>query len=250
MSPNKPKRFLNAMIVDDELHGRENLRMIIDTYCPEINIVGLAASAAEAADLLENLEPDLLFLDINMPVLSGFDFLDTLKKRDFFLVFVTAYQEYGIDAIKAGASDYLLKPINIKELKITVKKLTELFEKKSLEAYGVNRDKIMIPESHGFAVITVDQITRIAAAGSYSVIFTQNGKKTVVSRTLADFEDSLPDGMFCRIHRSTLVNLDLVREYSIIDGGSVTMTDGTKIEVSRRKTAEFLQKIKLRAKPI
>ena len=114
---------ITAIIVDDELYGRENLRMILETYCPEIEILGLADSVVNALELVSALQPDAVFLDINMPMLDGFDFLEEYQERNFMVVFVSAHEEFGINAVKAGAVDYILKPINIKELKLTVKKL-------------------------------------------------------------------------------------------------------------------------------
>ena len=120
---------LTAIIVDDELHGRENLKKIIESYCPEVEILGLADSVVNAKKLVAVLKPDAVFLDISMPVLDGFDFLEEYDDRDFIVVFVSAHEEFGINAVKAGAADYLLKPINIKELKQTVKKLLSILHK-------------------------------------------------------------------------------------------------------------------------
>lgn len=250
MNRENRKKQLTALIVDDELHGRENLRMILEKFCPEIKVTGIASSATEAAALVEELEPEVVFLDINMPVLDGFDFLSGLPQINFSVVFVTAHEDYGISAVKAGAIDYLLKPVDIKELKQTVKKLLERPVKQETAPRQTTHDKIMIPETHGFAVMTVDTMIRIEAEGSYCSIITIDGKRTLVSRTLKDFEDSLPEGMFCRVHRSHLVNLDLIKEYSVIDGGTVVMTDGSRIEVSRRKAAEFLQMIRKRVRSV
>lgn len=250
MNRDKQKQQLTAIIVDDELHGRENLRMILENYCPTIIVKGLASSAAEAMDMVEDLSPEVVFLDINMPVLDGFDFIESFPKRDFLIVFVTAHQEFGINAVKAGAVDYLLKPIDIRELKQTVRKLLDLSAVPPVLAGSPGKERIMLPETHGFKVTSVDDIVRFEAEGSYSVVFTKDGRKTLVSRTLSDFEESLPPGMFCRVHRSNLINLDLVKEYSVIDGGTVTMIDDTKIDVSRRKTADFLAMMRKRLRSV
>lgn len=250
MNTEKQPKQLTAIIVDDELHGRENLRVLLQNYCPGIMVKGLASSVTEAISLVEEFAPDVVFLDINMPVLDGFDFLESFPKREFLTVFVTAHQEFGINAVKAGAIDYLLKPIDIRELKLTVRKLSGFSEKASAEPQFTPKAKIMIPETHGFSVTNVEDIIRIEAEGSYSLVFTRDGRKTVVSRTLSDFEESLPPGMFCRIHRSSLINLDLVKEYSVIDGGTVTMIDGAKIDVSRRKTNDFLTMIRKRLRSV
>ncbi|MCK6605835.1 MAG: LytTR family DNA-binding domain-containing protein [Ignavibacteriaceae bacterium] len=250
MNPDKPAKQLTAIIVDDELHGRENLRMILENYCPEIRVTGLAASVSEAVTLADQLSPQIVFLDINMPVLDGFDFLDLMPRRNFLTVFVTAYSEFGINAVKAGAADYLLKPIDIRELKKTVRKLPDLLAPAAETNGSVLKDKLIIPDTHGFTILEVNDIIRFEAEGSYSIVFTKEGKKTVVSRSLSDFEKSLPDGLFCRVHRSSLINLDYVKEYSVIDGGTVTMTDGARIEVSRRKTADFMNMIRKRLRSV
>jgi two-component system, LytTR family, response regulator len=234
---------LRAIIVDDELHGRENLKNLLDTYCPEINVVGLAESAVQAKILVNEKDPDVVFLDINMPVLNGFDFLESLDKRNFMLVFVSAYEHYGIKALKAHPVDYLLKPINIKELQQTVKEL--VIKKREISRLpGEKIPKIMVPVSHGFTILECDQIVRFMADNCYTKIFTAEGKVITVSRTLKEFESIVPDISFFRIHKSHLVNLQYVKEFSNLDGGFVIMKDSSKLELSRRKIHEFIQKIK------
>lgn len=250
MNQAKQARQLTAIIVDDELHGRENLRVLLENYCPGMQVLGLASSVTEAIRLVGEFSPEVVFLDINMPVLDGFDFLESFPKREFLTVFVTAHEEFGINAVKAGAVDYLLKPIDIRELKQTVRKLFDSTENSVPAQQFTAKAKIMIPETHGFTVTNVEDIIRIEAEGSYCTVFTRDGRKTLVSRTLSDFEESLPVGMFCRIHRSSLINLDLVSEYSVIDGGTVTMIDGAKIDVSRRKTNDFITMIRKRLRSV
>jgi two-component system LytT family response regulator len=235
---------LNVIIIDDELHGRENLKKIIETYCPEIEIKGMAASVVSAVELVNTHKPELVFLDINMPVLNGFDFLDEFTDRNFMVVFVTAHEEFGIKAVKAGAADYILKPVNIKELKQTVKKILSVRKNVIKDSTAVNDDKIVIPASQGFDVITADDIVRLEAEGCYTKVIFKEGKSKIVSRTLKDFEDTLPEGKFFRIHKSHLINLKYVKVYSKIGGSFVTMMDGTKVEISRRRAPEFIQKIK------
>jgi len=246
---NEPYK-LSAIIVDDELHGRENLKMIIETYCPEIEILGLADSVINAKELVSTFKPDVVFLDINMPVLGGFDFLEEYDVRNFLTVFVSAHEEFGINAVKAGAVDYILKPINIKELKQTVKKLIAIHQKSIKIEPLQEADKLIIPASHGFNVLEIEGIIRLEADGCYTKIIIQDGSKTLVSRTLKDFENSLPKEKFFRIHRSHLINLKYIKDYSNLSGNYVTMTDGSKIEISRRKAPDFIQKIKSLLKTI
>lgn len=235
---------LTAIIVDDELHGRENLKQIIETYCLEIKILGLADSVVNAKKLVNLLKPDVVFLDIDMPVLDGFDFLEEYDERSFMVVFVSAHEEFGINAVKVGAVDYLLKPISIKELKQSVKKLLLLHQKSKKVKTDKEEDKLLIPSSHGFTVLVIDNIIRLEADGCYTTIIHNDGKNTIVSRTLKDFEECLSKDKFFRTHKSHLINIKYIKDYSNLSGNLVTMTDGSKIEISRRKAPEFIQKIK------
>jgi two-component system LytT family response regulator len=238
------EKQLTAIIVDDERYGRENLKQILETYCPEIKILGLAESVVNAMELVSTLNPDVVFLDINMPILDGFDFLKEYDDRHFKVVFVTGHDDFGIQAVKAGTFDYLLKPISIKELKQTVKKLLSV-QIKSVQIIPTKEvNKLIIPATHGFNVLAIDEIIRLEADGCYTTITTKDGKNTVVSRTLKDFEDSLSKDQFLRTHKSHLINIKYIKDYSNLSGRHVTMTDGSKIEISRRKAPDFVQKIK------
>ncbi|MDO9261130.1 MAG: LytTR family DNA-binding domain-containing protein [Flavobacteriaceae bacterium] len=236
---------LTAIIVDDELHGRENLKKIIENYCHEIEILGCADSVVVAMEFVNVLKPDVVFLDINMPVLDGFDFLDEYDDRKFIVVFVTAHEEFGIKAVKTGVADYLLKPVNIKELKQTVKKLLSIKNKEMKVETALDTDKLVLPASNGFDILVFDDIIRLEADGCYTKVVINDGKNKIVSRTLKDFEDILPKEKFFRTHKSHLINLKYIKKYSNIDGGFVTMTDGSMAEISRRKAPEFIQKIKV-----
>ena len=241
---------LSAIIVDDELHGRENLRKIIENYCPEIDIQGCADSVVIAMELVNVHNPDVVFLDINMPVLDGFDFLDEYEDRNFMVVFVSAHEEFGINAVKVGATDYLLKPLNIKELKQTVKKLLAI-KNREIKAETVHEaDRLVLPALHGFDVFEFDDLIRLEADGCYTLVIIKDGKNKIVSHPLKDFEDTLPRERFFRVHKSHLINLKYIKEYSNYSGNYVTMTDGSKVEISRRKAPEFVQKIKATLKVV
>ncbi|MFA6598129.1 MAG: LytTR family DNA-binding domain-containing protein [Ignavibacteriaceae bacterium] len=244
MSTKSELKQLTAIIVDDELHARENLKKIIETYCPEMEILGVADSVVNAKKLVSDHNPDVVFLDISMPVLDGFDFLDEYEDRNFIVVFVTAHEEFGIKAVKAGAADYLLKPLNIKELKLAVKKLLLLKNKKMDVEIVCETDKVILPASHGFDVLIFDDIIRLEAEGCYTKVVTTDGKHSIISRTLKDFEDTLPKEKFFRVHKSHLINLKHIKDYSNLSGNFVKMTDGSKIEISRRKVPEFIRKVK------
>ncbi|MBI1939420.1 MAG: response regulator transcription factor [Ignavibacteriales bacterium] len=244
MNPQNVYDKLRAIIVDDELHGRENLKKIIENYCREIEILGCADSVVSAKELVSVHKPDVVFLDINMPVLDGFDFLDQYDERNFMVVFVTAHDEFGIKALKAGAADYVLKPVNIKELKQTVKKLLSILNKKIKIETLHETDKLVLPSSHGFNVFVIDDIIRLEAEGCYTKVIIKEGKNTIVSRTLKDFEDALPKEKFFRIHKSHLINLKYIKNYSKIGGNFITMTDGSRIDISRRRAPDFILKIR------
>lgn len=244
MSAENPSAKLTAIIVDDELYGRENLRKILEVYCPEVEILGCAVDVVNALELVQTQMPDVVFLDINMPVLNGFDFLNEFDDRHFMVVFVSAHQEFGIDAVKAGASDYLLKPINIKELKLTIKNLISLRSKKIAPQVIHENDKLMIPASHGFDLLPYDDLIRLEADGCYTRIIVKGGKNKMVCRTLKEFEDSLPGTLFFRVHKSHLINLKHIKDYSNFGGSYVTMLDGSRVEISRRKAPEFIQWVK------
>jgi len=203
-----------------------------------------------ANELVTTCNPDVVFLDINMPVLDGFDFLDGYVDRNFMVVFVSAHEEFGINAVKVGAVDYLLKPINIKELKHTVNKLLAI-KNKNLKVESIHEtDKLVLPASHGFDLLSFDELIRLEADGCYTKVVIKVGSNKMVSRTLKDFEDTLPKDFFFRIHKSHLINLKYIKEFSNLRGNYVTMTDGSKVEISRRKVPEFLLKIKTMLKAI
>lgn len=235
--------YISAIIIDDEKHERENLKSLIDFYCPDIKVIALAESAVDAKYAVRDMLPDAVFLDIDMPVLDGFDFLDSVPDRNFMVVFIAAYEDYGVRAVKANAVDYLLRPINIKELQQCANRL--LNEKKK---YSQNKTlasgKIFIPKGMGFEFLDSDGIVRFEADGCYTIIYTSEGKKITVSRTLKLFENTLSPNEFIRVHKSHIINLKYVKEYSKLDGGCIVMTDGSKVEVSRRKATEFLSKVK------
>jgi two-component system LytT family response regulator len=235
---------LTAIIVDDELYGRENLRMIIENYCREIEILGCADSVVMAKDLVTEHSPEVVFLDINMPVLDGFDFLSEYNERNFMVVFVSAHEEFGINAVKVGAVDYLLKPINIKELKQTVKNLLSLKSKRIKTVPIYDSDKLVLPASHGFDLLAYGDLIRLEADGCYTKIIVKGEKNKIICRTLKEFEDALPKELFFRVHKSHLVNLKHIKDYSNFSGSHVTMCDGSRVEISRRKAPEFIQRVK------
>jgi len=235
-------RILKSIIIDDELHGRNNLHSLLKNYCPEIEVIGKCGKPVEAKKMIYDLKPDVLFLDINMPQMSGFDLLDSLAEKDFLTVFVTAHSEFGIQAVKANAVDYLLKPIDIMELQQTVKKLLSLSENISSvkDTHGSKTvEKVLISHNEGTSLIECAEIIRLEGMNNYTIIHLNGKKSLTVARTLKEFETSLPENIFFRIHKSEIINLNYVAEFTNHDGGNVTMKNGTKLAISRRRLQNF-----------
>jgi len=239
------KKF-KTLIVDDELHGRENLRALLINHCSEIEIVGEASSVSEARDRVIELKPDVVFLDILMPVHNGFDLLDHFAERKFAVIFVSASVEFGIQAVKAGVLDYVLKPINIKELQLAVGKVRAYFEKGGENGIIANNEftSIALAHSNGFSMEEISNIIRLQADDNYTRVFTATGKQYLISRPLIDFERKLPPGKFVRTHKSYMINMQYLKDYSNEDGGTVVLTDGFKVPVSKRKNSVFLETLR------
>jgi len=235
-----------AILIDDEEPGRRNLSVLLGKYCPEITIIAEASNAAEAKEKILSLTPNVLFLDINMPELNGFDLLDSLTKKDFAVVFVTAHKDYGIQAVKAGAIDYILKPIVIKELQQAVNKITDHFNQKKSDLVIENEKPGRITLSHtgGFSVIEMKDIIRLEAESNYTRVFVQEKKSYFVSKPLKVFEDNLKDNIFFRVHRSYIINLLFVKEFLREDGGVLVMVDDAKIQLPKARYNDFMEAMK------
>ncbi len=235
-----------AILIDDEEPGRRNLQALLEKYCPEIEVIAEASNAAEAKEKILNGNPNVLFLDINMPELDGFDLLDSLTKKDFAIVFVTAHKDYGIQAVKAGAIDYILKPIVIKELQQAVNKITEYFNQKKSDLVTDNEKPGRITLSHtgGFSVIEMKDIVRLEAESNYTRVFVQDKKTYFVSKPLKVFEDNLKDNIFFRVHRSYIINLNFVKEFLREDGGVIVMIDDAKIQLPKARNSDFMEAMK------
>lgn len=237
---------LRAILVEDEANSREILRNYISKYCPNVNLLGEAASIKEALALIENNELDLVFLDVEMPFGNAFDLLDQLPDRTFETVFVTAYDHYAKDALNNHAAYYLTKPINIDELINAVDYVEGVREKEasleggvlSTKANGVE-GKLTLPQQDGFQILNISEILYCKANDNYTEIYLLN-KKILVSKTLKYFEDALTEYPFARVHKSFLVNVNEVVKYRKGKGGSVVMSNGKEVMVSASKKKDFL----------
>jgi two-component system, LytTR family, response regulator len=247
---------MKAILVDDEPDGIRTLKKMLETHCPNVSIVATCSNAIAAKQQLEALRPDVIFLDIQMPGKSGLELLMELPPKNYEVVFVTAHNEYMLQALQYSAADYLLKPVDedrLTEAVARVEKRLENDKKEDLtEALLHNLSKtgnpaqmrLCLPTLKGFIVLKLEDIIYCEAERSYT-IFHLEGKKTVtVSRPLIDYDNLLKDTSFLRIHKSFLVNLHHVKEYQKGEGGLIILSDNTEIEVSRRKKDEFLLKIK------
>ena len=239
---------LKALIVDDEPIGRANLLSLISEFCPEIKVVGVADSGAEAKKIVCKINPDVVFLDVNMPVMNGFDFLDSLPERNFSVVFVSAHMEHGIRAVKTHAVDFLLKPVSIKELQQCVKNLLLMQNSNHISngysGHESHNNKIILTHFQGFSVHDLDEIIRMEADDNYTKVFIKDSKPVTISKTLKYFEDCCGHSFF-RVHKSHIINLRYFKEFTKEDGGLAILTDGTKIPVSKRKASDFIEQIKI-----
>lgn len=243
--------MIRAIIVDDEPKNRKILRALLEKFCPEVAIEGEAATAREALEIIPATRPDLLFLDIEMPYGNAFDLLDQLMPVDFEIIFITAFDEYTLKAFKYSALDYLLKPVNIEELRAAVKKAAQQVHLKTINEQLSNllhdfrgqqsqASRLAIPTNEGFIFVPTQDILRFEAWSNYTYIYTRQGQRYVSSRTIKQYEEMLGGSQFFRIHNSHIINLAFVKKYLKGRGGEVEMTDGTVLEVASRRKEAFL----------
>ena len=237
---------LKAILVEDEANSREILRNYLAKYCPDVTLVGEAATIKEGLALIHDNELDLVFLDVEMPFGNAFDLLEQVPERTFETVFVTAYNNYAIDALNNHAAYYLMKPISIDELIKAVDYVKEIRQKENaLEdrilkpKLSTVEGKITIPQQDGFQVLNVADIMYCKADDNYTEIYI-NDKRIVVSKTLKYFEDTLADFSFARVHKSYVVNVNEVVKYVKGKGGSVILSNGKELLVSASKKKDLL----------
>jgi len=243
--------MLKAVLIDDDESNLSSLSEKLTRHCPQVAIIAKCDNALDGIKAIETLMPDVVFLDIEMPVMNGFVMLQEIAHKNFELVFVTAYDHYAIKAIRFSALDYLVKPVEIGELKQAVSNaevnrnrlsshtqielLLEHLQRKTPQ-------RITIPTSDGLQIINLDDIIYLEASNNYTNIFLTI-KKYLVSRTLKDYEDLLPADKFLRIHQSFIINKTFVERYIRGEGGQVVMRNGDTLDVSKRKKSEFLHAI-------
>lgn len=251
---------LRTLIVDDEAPARENLKLLLREHCPEIEVVGMADSVKSAQKLIKELQPQVVFLDVRMPSgAEGFDLLDSLPEKNFQVVFVTAFKDYALRAFHANAIHYILKPVDIDDLKAAVKRLVA-----NQESFGSNTEslssyirslenltksmhtaqpsqRITINHAKGFKIVDTADIMYLEGEGNYTKLFFSDGTQYVDTRALGIYQDILDPKKFFRIHKSHIVNVLCVKEFLNDEGSFVIMKNGTRLAISRLRLAGFLE---------
>jgi two-component system LytT family response regulator len=246
--------MIKTIIIDDEADGRAALKIAIEKYCPEIEIKALCNSPADGINAIATYHPDLLFLDIQMPQMSGFDLLQHVLPFSFEVIFVSAYEKYAIKAIRFSALDYLLKPIDIDDLVHAVQKAKARMDQKqnsfqyqsvlhNIQMKGGKIDRLAVPSLDGIDFFNTADIVYCQADGSYTKLILTNKEVKTVTRNLKDFENLLTDSDFCRVHNASLINMRHVQKYIKGEGGYVILTNNYHVDVSRRKKEEFIKRL-------
>ena len=245
--------MINAIIVDDEQHSCKTLSALLEKHCPEIRVLATCSNGTEGLNAIRDFSPHLVFLDVEMPRMNGFEMLEQLPSVNFHLIFVTSYDAYALKAIRFSAIDYLLKPVDREELIKAVQKVVQRIEVPLPEQLRIILDrmqepnsrsnKIALPTMEGLQMIPVQNIISCEANDNYTTLLLKDRKKVVVTGTLKAIEELLEDFPFLRVHRSYLVNLDEVEKYVKADGGYLVMSDGAQIYISRNKKDELLKRL-------
>ena len=244
---------MKAIIIDDEAKSRLALKQKLADYCPEVTVAAEADNASDGISLIELHKPQVIFLDIEMPRKNGFDMLQEIKEKNFHIIFTTAYDQYAIKAIKFAAFDYLLKPVDIEELKTAVSRIgtkETLQTKNQVELLYQNINhpkrqlhKLAIPTIEGLLFYDINDVVYLEANSNYTNIYFNNKTKIIASKTLKEFEELLPEDIFFRTHHSYLINLNYIKRYIKGDGGQIELQNGIYVDLARRKKEEFLKAI-------
>jgi len=245
--------MITTIIVDDERHSCEALQILLKECCPEVQLEAICFSGTEALQKINTLHPQLVFLDIEMPNMNGFQLLEQLTKIDFELIFTTSYDQYAIKAIKFSALDYLLKPVDREELQKAVQKVLKkvngnisqqleiLLQKVNQPAIPVKR--IALPTMQGLELVEINSIISCSSNSNYTEFYLADKKKILVSRTLKEIDELLEGYSFMRVHNSHIVNLNAITKYIKGEGGYLIMTDSSTVDVSRSRKEILMQKL-------
>jgi two-component system, LytTR family, response regulator len=246
--------MIKAIIIDDEIHCRKTLAILLKEYCPDVQVTEQCSDGESGLAAIQRLKPDLVFLDIEMPNMNGFEMLEKLQDIHFEIIFTTGYDQYAIKAFHFSALDYLLKPIDREELQKAVQKVAQrlhsplpqqmeiLLQKLHQPASPVQ--KIALPTMEGLQMIAVNSIISCASDSNYTTFLLKNKQKLIVSRPLKEIEEMLEEYSFLRVHNSYLINLNEIDKYIKGEGGYLVMTDGSTIDVSRSKKEILMNKLR------
>lgn len=246
---------LRAVLIDDETHCVETLRYELRMHCPQVTIVDTASSGPAGIEKIRAHQPDLVFLDIEMPGMSGFEMLRQIGDVDFSVIFVTAYDQYALQAFRCAATDYLLKPVMSDQLVEAVGRVTPSKDQGhtnlKLDALlynlreGMRSPRIALPSGRGIEFVEASEIMYCNAESNYTHVILTNNRKYTLSKTLKDVEEMLEHLDFFRVHQSFLINFAFLARYLRDDGGYVVMKDGVQIPIAKRRKEEFLSKMRL-----
>ena len=244
---------IRSIIIDDDESNLSNLQIMLTTYCPNVEILAAASTVPQAISEILSKKPDLLFLDVEIKNSTGFDLLEQLENRNFHVIFVTAFDQYAIKALRFSAVDYLLKPISIEDLQNAVNRaqqrmmqphpFKELENLMSNMRKGIQTPRIALPMSGSIEFVPVSNILRCVGESSYTTFHMKGGSKMVVSKTLKEYEDLLEEHNFLRVHKSHLVNLNHVKSFVKTADAHVVMDDGSTVTVSNLKKQEVLKRM-------
>jgi two-component system, LytTR family, response regulator len=243
--------MIRTLIIDDEADARHVLRLALTRFFPEVTIIGVCESPEQGLEAIRTLQPDLLFLDVQMPHLSGFDLLKLVSPFNFEVIFVTAHDQYAIKAIRFSALDYLLKPVDTDDLRAAIEKAKiRLVQKNTYHQYqsvlhnighkAGKIDRLAVPTFEGIEFFNTADIIYCQADGNYTTLFLTGNRRKLISRNLKDLEHFLTEPDFCRVHHSSLIHLKHVQKYVKGEGGYVILSDNHHVDISRRKKDEFL----------
>ena len=246
--------MINAVLIDDEIDSNRILQTLLENYCPQVRVAGTADGVETATTLIREVRPDLVFMDIEMTEGNAFDLLNRLQPIEFHIIFVTAFDNHAVRAFRYNAIDYLLKPVNIRELCAAVEKISDkyaginMLERvqsmlENMRGGNSGERKMAVPTANGLSFISLSEVIRLEANGAYTVIHLQDKGKISATIPIKEYEELLPEAIFFRIHHSHIINLNKIKSYQKGRGGYVTMEDNSFIEVASRRRESFMQRL-------
>ncbi|MFT3703155.1 MAG: LytTR family DNA-binding domain-containing protein [Agriterribacter sp.] len=248
--------MMRTIIIDDEQNCIDSLFFDLQQYCSGIEILSTCTSSTEGLIAIQQLQPDLVFLDVQMPWMTGFEMLELLGKITFAIVFTTAFDQFAARAFRLSAIDYLLKPIDVKDLKEAIEKAEEKILHKSGTAninnliHNINKpeasQRIAFSGREGYEFVEVSSIVYAQAEGAYTCVFLKGNRKLIISKTLSDIEEALPSSSFLRIHHSTLINIHHITHFFRTDGGYIVLDDSIKLGISKSKKEQVMLSLGLK----